>query len=237
MLVSLTSAQKAIIVLSLVALIAGFWYGAGGTGRGGADAPEDVTWEAPVATDAPIVVHVTGAVQRPGLYRIPAGSRVHQAIAAAGGFAPGACQDSVNLASFCEDGEQVTVPAEAAPPAAAAAASPEPEAASPPQTASVPAQSPPPTPARGHPQPAQSLALSRPELPPFAQEHPKPLVRINHAGLEELQALPGIGPELARRILYHRQVNGPFRSLSELDQVSGIGPATIEQLRTRVTVN
>lgn len=52
-------------------------------------------------------------------------------------------------------------------------------------------------------------------------------VDVNHAGLEELEQLPGVGPTLAERIIAAR----PFRRVDDLDEVDGIGPALIERLR------
>src|SRR5215203_3557667 len=57
-----------------------------------------------------LVVHVTGAVRRPGVYRIPAGSRVDDAVTRAGGAAPRAELEAVNLAARLADGQQVVVP-------------------------------------------------------------------------------------------------------------------------------
>jgi competence protein ComEA len=57
-----------------------------------------------------VAVHVTGRVRRPGLIRLPAGSRVHDAIRAAGGVTSGADLDAVNLARKLADGEQLRVP-------------------------------------------------------------------------------------------------------------------------------
>lgn len=64
----------------------------------------------PVPTDAPIVVHVTGAVPRPGVYALPEGARVQDAISAAGGFLAEADKTGINLARVLEDGEQLDIP-------------------------------------------------------------------------------------------------------------------------------
>jgi len=74
----------------------------------------------PAATGR-VAVHVAGRVRRPGLVRLPAGSRVLDAVRAAGGTTPGADLDAVNLARKLVDGEQVRIPARgqaAAPPPA-----------------------------------------------------------------------------------------------------------------------
>jgi competence protein ComEA len=57
-----------------------------------------------------VVVDVTGAVQRPGVYRLPMGSRVNDAVARAGGPAPGAELEAINRAAKLADGQQVVVP-------------------------------------------------------------------------------------------------------------------------------
>lgn len=57
-----------------------------------------------------LVVDVTGAVREPGVYRMPAGSRVNDAVKRAGGAAPGAQLEAINLAARLADGQQVVVP-------------------------------------------------------------------------------------------------------------------------------
>jgi competence protein ComEA len=61
-------------------------------------------------------------------------------------------------------------------------------------------------------------------------------VDLNTATAAELDALPGIGPALAERILQWRETNGPFGTVDDLDAVSGIGPTTMERLRELVSV-
>jgi competence protein ComEA len=56
-------------------------------------------------------------------------------------------------------------------------------------------------------------------------------IHLNTATAGELETIPGVGPVTAQRILDFREQNGPFRSVDELDAVSGIGPKRLEQLR------
>jgi competence protein ComEA len=75
----------------------------------------------PTGADSPTAfVHVVGQVTRPGLYELPAGSRVVDAIAAAGGFTASADQTQLNLAQVIEDGQQIVVLAQGAVPAPSA---------------------------------------------------------------------------------------------------------------------
>ncbi|MEW5867794.1 MAG: ComEA family DNA-binding protein [Chloroflexota bacterium] len=64
----------------------------------------------PPPTPAPLVVHVLGAVAQPGLYQLPAGSRVQDAIQAAGDLLPEADLSTVNLAALLQDGQRILVP-------------------------------------------------------------------------------------------------------------------------------
>jgi competence protein ComEA len=59
-------------------------------------------------------------------------------------------------------------------------------------------------------------------------------VHLNSATLEQLDALPGVGPSTAQKILDFRAEHGAFTSVDELDAVPGIGPARLEQLREAV---
>lgn len=65
---------------------------------------------------------------------------------------------------------------------------------------------------------------------------PAPPVDLNAASLEELSALPGIGPARAKAILDWREENGPFRYIEDLVQVPGIGEGTLAKLEGYVTV-
>jgi competence protein ComEA len=72
--------------------------------------PALVISDAALADSDSVVVHVAGAVGAPGVYGLPAGARVQDAVLAAGGATAGADLDSVNLARRVRDGERITVP-------------------------------------------------------------------------------------------------------------------------------
>jgi competence protein ComEA len=61
------------------------------------------------------------------------------------------------------------------------------------------------------------------------------LVNINTATLEELNALPGIGPTTAQKIIDYRDANGAFSVIEDIMNVSGIGPATFEEIKDLIT--
>jgi competence protein ComEA len=63
----------------------------------------------PVPTEKPIIIHITGAVPRPGVYALPKGARVQDGISAAGGFLAEAAKEGINLARELEDGEQLDI--------------------------------------------------------------------------------------------------------------------------------
>ncbi|CAA9271714.1 MAG: hypothetical protein AVDCRST_MAG26-2852 [uncultured Chloroflexia bacterium] len=65
----------------------------------------------------------------------------------------------------------------------------------------------------------------------------KALLDINTADAAALESLPDIGPAMAQRIMEYRKAHGPFRDIEQLQDVSGIGAATISALRDLVVVN
>jgi competence protein ComEA len=184
-------------VLGAVALALVAWRlgpGSGGGGQpapaaGAATAPGPVV-EAPAAPAA--LVHVTGEVRRPGVYRLAAGARANEAIRRAGGPTRRADLSALNLAAPVQDGQQVLIPRRA--PAGGAAAAGGGDAAS----------------------GGGSVSLSS-------------------ATAADLEALDGIGPTLAGRIVEWRRTHGGFSSVDQLMDVPGIGPARLEALRDRVT--
>lgn len=62
------------------------------------------------------------------------------------------------------------------------------------------------------------------------------LVDVNHASVEELTRLKGVGPAISKRIVDYRKAHGKFRSVDELINVRGIGPAKLEQIRPQIII-
>jgi competence protein ComEA len=148
-----------------------------------------------------VVVDVAGKVRRPGIATLPLGSRVADALRAAGGARRGVRLGALNLARVLVDGEQILVGVRAPPGSAAAAA------AAPPTGAG-------------------STGTTAPTA----------LVDINTASSTELEALPEVGPVTAQAIVDFRTQNGPFTSVDELLEVSGIGDATLAKVAPFVTL-
>lgn len=82
------------------------------------------------------------------------------------------------------------------------------------------------------PAPAHAVSVELEQTRPIVIH----LVDINSANAAELELLPGIGPVTASEIIRDRVKNGPYRTLDELDRVSGIGPKTIEGILDRATI-
>jgi competence protein ComEA len=151
------------------------------------------------ASGGRVVVDVSGAVRRPGVYHLSAGARVNDALRRAGGVTRRADLTQINRAAKLEDGRQVLVPIRTPAGAGAGAGAPPPEAGG-------------------------AAASGGPPL------------NLNTATLEQLDALDGIGPTMAQRILDYRKVHGGFGSVEELGQVPGIGDKRLAALREKVRV-
>jgi competence protein ComEA len=178
---------------------------------------------APTPLPTEIQVHVTGAVEQPGLYALPADSRIGDAITAAG-LAADANPDALNLAARLSDGQRLAVPRQGEPATVPAAA---------PTTsggrATSPAnRAPPASDSRAAPRSSSSAAAPEP-LPAGAK------LNLNTATSAQLDALPGIGPAYAQRILDHRERNGPFRTVQQLRDARLIPNATYDRIKDLVT--
>jgi len=74
-------------------------------------------------------------------------------------------------------------------------------------------------------------------IPTFYDREPSENIHLNTALLEDLIKLPGIGAVLGERIIAYRQEHGPFKVLSDLKKVSGIGESIINRIQDQVTLD
>lgn len=184
-----------LVLLGLEALRApgsGEAEGAGGEGGAGVRISSEPvgSGSSGAGTGAPgdVVVHVAGAVRDPGVYRLPAGARVADAVARAGGASGNAEQNAINLAAMLADGQQVVVPERTPDGVAVGGAT-------------------------------------------ATEEGP---ISLGTATAADLETIDGIGPVTAADIIEFRDSRGGIGSIEELDEIPGIGPATIESLGERL---
>ncbi len=82
-----------------------------------------------------------------------------------------------------------------------------------------------------------STAVEAPQTQPSgAQAERNGLININLATQSQLETLPGIGPATAQKIIAYREDHGPFEIISDIVNVSGIGPATYDKIKDSITV-
>jgi competence protein ComEA len=202
----------AALVVAAVLVVVAFWLAASNT-RGtidvdGAGPPVNgasgdpglvVRLDASGTVGKELVVDVQGAIVRPGVIHLPGGSRIGDAIAAAGGFGPRVAADRVgrelNLAAVLHDGDQVVVPS------------------------------------RDDPGPVVgSSGPGRSSAPATAGP-----IDLNRATVSELDALPGIGPVTANKIVSAREEQ-PFSAVDELRSRKIVGAATFDKIKDLVVV-
>lgn len=140
-----------------------------------------------------IVVDVSGAVEKPGVYSLASQSRIKDALISAGGFSSKADKDwvskNLNLAQVVDDGSKIYIPFDG-------------------QDKNILGQT----------------------------DENEEKVNINTASASQLETLSGIGPSLAEKIISYREEKGPFQSLQDLMDVSGIGDSLFENIKNDISL-
>lgn len=164
-----------------------------------------------------VVVHIAGAVKRPGVYHLRPGARNDDAVRSAGGLTAGANAASVNLAARAVDGTQLYVKNQKEQPVGGAAD----EIAGPVDARGKGAN---PTAARRSMVAVAGAAGRAGAARPAKLKSPSEgRININTASADDLQRITGIGPSMAEKIIAYRAENHGFQSVEDLMQVSGVG--------------
>lgn len=164
-----------------------------------------------------VFVDVGGAVNNGGVIALPAGSRIADAITAAGGLRDDADVRYLNRAALLADGDRLYVPTEAEVLSGA----------TPPSAGQV-------TSSGGYTGATQGDASGGTASGSAGSSNG--LININTADSDALQILNGVGPATAQKIIDYRTSNGGFKSIEDIMNVSGIGQATFNKLKDHITI-
>ncbi len=155
-----------------------------------------------------IVVHVSGAVNKEGVFELAQNSRIVDAIELAGGVTENAYMKDINLASFLEDGMKIYIPTKE-------------EAEKQEESTSYV---------------SSNTTANSGSNKKTNTSNKNYKININTANIEELDTLPGIGEATANKIVNYRNENGKFKSIEEIKEVSGIGDSKYEQIKDLIEI-
>lgn len=158
-----------------------------------------------------IYVHVCGAVKKPGVYELPAGSRFYEAVEEAGGFTEDACGDYLNMAALLADGSRLEIPT----------------------SEEIGTEE-----AEHH---YYTLGKEKGAAPDGGDaaggaDTSGEFVNINTADIDGLCRLPGVGEGRAKAIIEYRDKQGGFQRKEDIMQVSGIGEKMYARMEEYLTV-
>ena len=162
-----------------------------------------------------LVVHICGAVSAPGVYELPAGSRIIDAVEAGGGFLPEAEEACCNLAEEIVDGCQIYIMTKS-------------ESCTDGQTEKK---------AGIQTSPDSDMQTTdrnvRSNSAPALENG---LVNLNTADIAALTTLPGIGESRAKAIISYREQHGAFAQIEDIMKISGIKQAAFSKIKDKITV-
>lgn len=170
--------------------------------------------ESDVDEDTKIIVHVTGAVKSAGIVEIKEGSRIADAIEAAGGFADNADISQINLAYQLEDGQKIYIPSINDEKTDGSEKVLQKEYVT--------------------DEPGDEVIVEDEETSVKSKESAK--ININTADQTELEEIPGVGESTALKIIEYRKTNGKFKSIEDIKNVSGIGDSKFENMKEKICV-
>lgn len=153
-----------------------------------------------------IIIHITGAVNNPGIVKVNENARINDVIERAGGLLENADVENVNLAYVVEDGQKIYIPFKG-------------EEDKNSDDGEI----------------VQEGAGEN-VLQEETNEKSGGLININNATKEKLEELPGIGSSTASKIIVYREENGKFKSIEDIKNVSGIGTSKYEQIKSHICV-
>ena len=156
-----------------------------------------------------VYVHVCGQVACPGVYLLPAGSRLYEAIEAAGGLSENAAGELLNQAAQIEDGQQIYVPSRE-------------------EAAQLQA---------GQSVSNMGEAGRNVSAPGMSGTSDDGKIDLNRATREQLMTLSGIGEAKADSIIAYREVHGGFRQIEELMEVDGIKEGVFNKVKDQIKVS
>ena len=156
-----------------------------------------------------IIVHVSGAVNQPGIVELSENSRIADAIEKAGGLKEESCIDEINLAYVLEDGIKIHIP-----------------------TMDEQKEN------NKIKNNSNSYITSESNLSSGKNNNQKKTgkININTATQEELETLPGIGPTTSLKIINYRNENGKFKSIEDIKEVSGIGESKFNNIKNMISI-
>ena len=161
-----------------------------------------------------IIVHVTGAVKNAGIVKIEEGSRIVDAIEAAGGFADDADVSQINLAYQIEDGQKIYIPSISDEKSDGSEKILQKEYVT--------------------DEPGDDVIIENEEANIKSRESEK--ININTAEQDELEEIPGVGESTALKIIEYRKTNGKFKTIEDIKNVNGIGDSKFENMKEKICV-
>ena len=173
------------------------------------DSGEAIVGSSEECSSQVLIVYVCGAVSEPGVYELSFGSRVNDAVIAAGGFSGEADTTYVNLAAEISDGAKLRIPTLT-------------------ETEEIKG--------KGNVLSEEFDSFDKTGLDVDVKSVNYELININSATEEELKTLPGIGDSIATRIVKYRQQNGKFNSIEDIMKISGIKDKLFSKIKEYITV-